>query len=108
MYVVYWVGRSSTDYNIYRYRQGANTKLTNDNSLWNSYPLTDGINVVYRKHTPCCSSETYALMLYGSSGEVTLAAPYLGNPQPGADYQLNGGWSAFTRLSTNTLQVWTR
>lgn len=106
--VVYWSSDSSTNYNVYRYRGGANTKLTNDSSLWNSYPLTDGINVAYRKHTPCCGGQTYAIVLYTSAGEVTLSAPRSQEPNPGSDYQLNGGWVTFTRLGNGPLQVWTR
>lgn len=98
--VVYWSSDSPTNYNIYRYRGGATTKLTNDSTLRNTYPLTDGINVAYRKNN--------AIMLYGSAGEVTLSAPSW-EVNPGSDYQLNGGWVAFTRPGNIVpMQVWTR
>jgi hypothetical protein len=106
--VVYWTNEASTNYNVYRYRAGGGGKLTNDISLWNTYPRTDGINVVYRKHTPCCANQTYAIMLYSATGEVTLAPPRVQEPRPGVDYQVDGGWVAFTRMSTGPLQVWTR
>jgi Bacterial Ig domain len=106
--VVYWSCCSPTNYNVYRYHNGVNTKLTNDSSLWNTYPRTDGINVIYRKHAPCCNDQTYAIVLYGSAGEIPLASPRQQEPLPETDYQLNGGWVAFTRLGTSALQVWTR
>ncbi len=106
--VVYWGNDSPTNFNVYRYRGGTNTKLTNDSSLWNTYPLTDGINVAYRKSTPCCGNQTYAIGLYGSAGEMTLSTPP-SEVNPGSDYQLNGGWVAFTRPSNIvSKQVWTR
>lgn len=108
--VAYWSADSSTKYNIYRYRAGGSVKLTNDTALWNTYPLTDGINVVYRKSTPCCGgNQTYAIMLYRPSGEVTLSPPSRQELRPDFDYRVNGGWVAFTRLSATGLrQVWTR
>jgi hypothetical protein len=98
--VVYLSSDSPTNSNIYRYRSGATTKLTNDSTLSNTDPLTDGINVAYRKNN--------AIMLYGSAGEVTLSAPP-GEIDSGRDYQLNGGWIAFTRPGNIVpKQVWTR
>jgi len=107
--VVYGSNDSSTNRNIYRYRAGGSVKLTNDTALMNSFPLTDGINVVYMKSTPCCGNQTYAIMLYGPSGEVTLSQSSTRGPSPDLDYRVNGGWVAFTRLSATELrQVWTR
>ena len=103
--VAYW----SMDYQIHRYRAGQDTQLTQDVELWNTYPLTDGVNVVYRKHSPCCANQTYAIVAHGSSGETTLAPARAMEAIPGRDYLANGGWIAFTRLGTGgQRQVWRR
>ncbi len=103
--VVYW----SMDYQVYRYRAGEDSQLTHDITVWNTYPQTDGINVVYRKHTPCCVNQTYAIVLYGASGETTLAPARWQEAQPGRDYLANGGWIAFTKVGMgDQLQVWRR
>ncbi|MBM4135295.1 MAG: choice-of-anchor D domain-containing protein [Nitrospira sp.] len=108
--VVYWSNEYA--YNIFRYRKEVITQLTNDkydSGIWNTYPLTDGINVVYRKHTPCCSNQTYSIAMYGASGEEILAPARTQEPSPGQDYQVNNGWTAFTKSGTaGELQVWLR
>ena len=77
--------------------------------MTNTYTLTDGINVIYRKHTSCCSNQTYSIFMYGTSGEIQLAAYREREPVPGFDYQVNNGWTAFTRLGTGEqLQIWLR
>ena len=103
--VVYW----SVDYQVHRYRAGEDSQLTHDIALWNTYPLTDGINVVYRKHTPCCANQTYTIVLYGAGGDTTLASARWQEAIPGRDYLANNGWIAFTRVGTgDQLQVWRR
>ncbi len=105
--VVFW---GSPGYNIFRYRAGTVTQLTADAQLWNTYVLTDGTNVVYRKHDPCCGTQRYGLFLHDGVHEIELA-PLALRPEPnrGSDYQASGGWIAFTRLGTGgQLQVWTR
>ncbi len=105
--VVYWGG----DFDIYRYRDGKTAQLTADTALWNSYVLTDGINVIYRKHDPCCGAQRFGLALHDGSGETMLTPLELRplEPGPGSDYQVNNGWVAFTRLGTGgQLQVGTR
>jgi hypothetical protein len=103
--VVFWGG----GYDIFRYRAGTETRLTADTVLWNTYPLTDGINVAYRKHTPCCGSQTYALTLFTDGNEITLAPARSVAPRPYRDYQLSNGWTAFTRTGGGgELQVWVR
>ncbi|HMH52396.1 MAG TPA: Ig-like domain repeat protein [Candidatus Acidoferrum sp.] len=105
--VVYWESVNGA-YNIFRYRAGITTPLTTDTQLWNTYVVTDGVNAVYRKHTPCCSNQTYAITMYGASGEVTLAPARSQEPAPGRDYAARNGWTAFTRLNGQALQVWVR
>lgn len=104
--VVYW----GDSYDIYRYIGGVTTQLTNDTTLWNVYPLTDGVNVVYRKQDPCCANQTFAITMYNEEkGEITLAPSRSQGPSPGRDYQANNGWIAFTKSGTGgQLQVWIR
>jgi hypothetical protein len=102
--IVYW----STSYQIYRHRGSVTTQLTND-SLWNTYPLTDGVNVFYRKHTPCCSNQTYQIAMYTASGEHLLTPAGTKQPMPYADYQVNNSWAAFTKPGTDgVFQIWRR
>jgi hypothetical protein len=94
--VVYW----GSSYNIFRYQAGQTAQLTKDDQ--STYPLTDGINVVYRKFNG-------GLFLHDGVHEIELAPGPRPEPNPGADYQLAGGWAAYTRLGTGgQLQVWTR
>lgn len=104
--VVYW----GDGYNIYQFRAGTITPLTRDSVLWNVYPLTDGNAAIYRKQDPCCGQQRYGLFLHDGVHEIELAPLALRpEPSPGADYQINNGWVAFTRLGTGgQLQVWTR
>ncbi|MBI2927072.1 MAG: hypothetical protein HYY24_15360 [Verrucomicrobia bacterium] len=103
--VVYWGG----GYNVYRYQGGKTTQLSTDGGLWNTYPLTDGKNVVYRKHDPCCGAQRFGLALHDGSSERMLTPLELRPLGPGSDYQVNNGWVAFTKLGTGgQLQVWTR
>ena len=99
---------------IYRYRAGITTQLTNDTSLRYRAPLTDGINVVYQK--PDISIlvpyvgyvDTYAVVMYGESGEITLAPGGFQNPNIGDRYQVNNGWIAYTKFGmSGKAQVWT-
>jgi len=107
--VVFWTAGNASDYNISRYRNGTLSRLTNDTQLWNTYVITDGINVVYRKHTPCCANQTYAITMYGDSGEVTLAPARTQEPVPGHDYAARNGWIAFTQAGIGgELQVLVR
>jgi DNA-binding beta-propeller fold protein YncE len=104
--VAYWDGSS---YEIHRYRNGVSTQLTNDSVLWNTYPRTDGINVVYRKTSQCCNQENGEVAVYTSAGEVVLDSFRNSWPYPPADYDAAGGWVAFTRFGAGgERQVWTR
>ena len=108
--VVYTQG--DAPYQVYRYRGGINTQLTNDVNLYKIYPSTDGINVVYRKQSPDAVPamlKSYAIAMYGTGGEIILAPARTQEPNPGPDYQLNNGWIAYTKLdASEQLQIWTR
>lgn len=114
--VVFGSSCGGFDCNIFRYRQGTTTRLTNDlggptigYSFGNRAPLTDGINVIYSKKSPPSNEDLYAIAVYGTSGEEILSPARPQSPSPGSDYQLNNGWIAFTKTgSDNTLQIWVR
>jgi hypothetical protein len=104
--VVYW---TYPGYQVFRYHEGSTRQLTGDADLWNTYPLTDGTNVVYCKSTPHSSDTTHAIAMHGLAGEVILAEPRSQGPSPGEDYQVKNAWIAFTKSGTSgQLQVWTR
>jgi hypothetical protein len=106
--VVYW---ESPDYEVFRFEQGSGQQLTNDSSLSNTYPLTDGINVVYSKHTPCgsCFDTSGSVAVYTPNGEIVLDSLRKSWPHQLLDYNAAGGWVAFTRVGSNDkLEVWSR
>jgi hypothetical protein len=103
--VAYW----SDQYQIFRYRNGGVSQFTKDTSLWNTYVVTDGTNVVYSKHTPCCQAQThtYQIAMFGPSGERILSDHGSHGLTPGLDFRVNNGWIAYTKPSGGVLQVWT-
>jgi hypothetical protein len=102
--VAYW----TTSYQIVRVRGGVSAQLTND-TLWSTYPLTDGVNVVYRKTTPCCAGNQQFQIAVYDTVEHTLTSPDQAQRSQGTDYQVTNGWVAFTRTGTaGELQIWTR
>jgi uncharacterized repeat protein (TIGR01451 family) len=104
--VAYWTYPA---YDIYRWRNGVATQLTNDATLWDTYPLTDGTHVVYRKHSPCCQSETGSVAFSDGTTETVLDSFRNGWPGPPMDYAVASGFIAFTHLGTQgELQVWRR
>jgi hypothetical protein len=101
----YWSG-----YDIFWYRNGAVTRLTSDDHavIWNVFPMTDGINVVYVKQPPFCVAP-YQIVLHDGMRETVLAADQPVRPGPRRNYVVEGGWTAFTRVDpSSVLQVWTR
>ena len=92
------------DFQIFRYRGGVNTPLTNDAS-GNTYPRTDGVNVVYRKS----SAMGWVVALHDGNSETILDPLQTAEIQPDSAYQTEGGWTAFTRRAIDgTRQVWVR
>lgn len=102
--VVFWA-----NYDIFRYRDGLISPISDDRSYWDTYPRTDGINIIYRKHGPCCGNQQYKIVLSDGSQELVLGSQRAQEPRPGGDYQVNNGWAAFTEPgSSNQFQVWLR
>jgi hypothetical protein len=103
--VVYW----SSDYNIYRWRNGSTQALTNDSptTLWNTYPVTDGEIVVYRKHSPCCSAQTFRIAMHDGLKETLLTSAANSAPTPGSGYAVAGGYVAYVAEdSAKAVQIW--
>ena len=103
--LVYW----GDSYRIHRHRAGVSTLLSNPGSdRRDTYPLTDGINVVWRRSA--FRLQPTALWMLAANGESIELAPE--QPRecfPRRDYQAVGGHVAFTRLDANgNTQVWIR
>lgn len=96
--------------NVFRYRNGQTTQLTNATTYSHFDPLTDGINVVYRKQISSTHSEI--VMRNDNVGEAVLRASSAEFLAPRVDYQPSGGWIAFTRVDAvqgaSVRQVWLR
>lgn len=102
--VVFWT--SGQEYQTYRYRDGQTTRLSNDAPVWNTYPLTDGFNAVYRKRT---DEGLDTLALFTDAGEEILCPEPHMNYTPYQNYDLNNRWVAFTRPGLDDVfQVWRR
>lgn len=108
--VVYW---TEGTYQIMRYQDGQTEQVSPDTpGQWNTYPVTDGTNVVYRQSTPCCLNYRIVLNHGGSETQLTPPAPTASSfePDPGFDYDVAGGWTAFQQLDStgSRLQTWLR
>jgi len=103
--VAFW----TTAGEIVRYRNGAETNVTSDGgSIKDFYPLTDGINIVFRRSPPT-NPDQFEIWLYDGSTLSMLAPSRNGNAQSVTDYVVNGGWTAFTKDDgSGGFQVWTR
>jgi hypothetical protein len=106
--VVYYNG----SYDILRYRGSVTTPITSDDDAvrWNLDPVSDGINVVFRRRPPCCS-DTYPTEIWMFDGSsLSMLAPVAHwEANPRTNYAVNAGWTAFTKddASANA-QIWTR
>lgn len=84
---------------------------TASNVVNNVYPLTDGTNVVWRRQ----DATNYYVVLNDGNGEEILSRflwatwPPGHEPSSGRDYQVAGGWVAYTDLgNAGQLHVWRR
>jgi hypothetical protein len=104
--VAYWTYDGTYDtnkriYSVRRFRHGHTEQLTPaDPTFWYTYPLTDGSNVVYRKTNHCCFNEQGSMAVsYDPGGEVELDSFRTESwPWRGRDYDIAGGWVAYTRI----------
>ena len=105
--VTFW---TSNPYEIFIHDGSMAVQLTDDGDgdLGNIYPVTDGIHVVYQRTTVPLTQGTASIRLSDSAGDITLASN-LSSPEPGLDYQVIDGWSAFIRPDAgNARQIWRR
>jgi MYXO-CTERM domain-containing protein len=82
---------------LYLWHNGTTSQLITGDTL--NGPLTDGINVVYG----ASGYQANRTELANSNGVVVLNASVAG--KMGTDYQIAGGWAAFTKVWTNAKQV---
>jgi hypothetical protein len=109
--VAYWTGQNAPvgDYEIFRYQNGVSQQLTSDTTLWNTWALTDGTNIAYSKHSQCCFNDSGSVAVYTPGGEVVLDSFRNRWPDPYRDYQVAGGWVAYTHIGpSGETQVWER
>lgn len=97
-----------SDRNVYRYRGGLLTTLTQSaTGEANDAPFTDGVNVVWRNRALCCG--TAGILFHDGTAATTLAPQSTQNVSPPTSYLANNGWTAFTKPdANNVMQVWTR
>ena len=113
--VAYWTEGSvfpAAGYNIHLWSGGIDTQLTADaaTAFWNYYPLTDGKNVVYNKqsHSPGFVA-THRITLKDGATETFLTPAMSSEPAPHANYEIAGGFVAYTVPAIDTsMQVWRR
>jgi hypothetical protein len=102
--VVWWSGTGADAYDIYRYRAGAVTRITADPDAVhrNTYPVTDGTNILYFKSNPGND------VLFAGGAESILAGPFA-SANPHSFYEANAGWIAWVYSdAAGALQIRTR
>ena len=104
--VAYW---TASTYDIVRDRGGVKTAVTSgDTQMRHSYPLTDGVNIVYRRG-PAIGDRNLELWIYAGNALTMLAGATQRLITPYRDYEVNGGWTAFTKDdASGHAQIWTR
>jgi hypothetical protein len=102
--VAFW----GSDHEVYRWRNGITTKLSNASPLWSVWPITDGINTVWNRRPPCCQAGEQSVAFSDGSTEAVLpgSGSTTEEPLPSLDYDAAGGWIAYTR--DGRTEVWTR
>jgi hypothetical protein len=94
---------------IVRDRDGQQTVLTNDPSHWHLYPQIDGDQIVYLRTDPSGVDKPYSIVLIDGADLIPLTDSRAREPRPRDDYQIKGGWAAYTDLGTQQqLHVFTR
>lgn len=103
--VTYW----DTSYHVRQFADGVTRDLAGDDTHWNVLVDSDGPLTVFRKQDPCCVDQHYQIMLASGGVETPLADASLFEPRPGANYQVNDGWVAYTAGDADGVQqVWLR
>ena len=104
--VVYAEPAGGGNYDLYRYEAGTITPLVAGTPLSEIYPRTDGTIAAYGVPT---GTNRFDIGLWTPSGVESLAVGLSGGVGPGSNYDVVGGWTAFTRPGAGgSQQVWTR
>ena len=86
----------SPPHHVYRYRAGVTTQMSATVAARSeTWPLTDGVNVAYRRSPPTESGQ-WSLAMANDAGEVALGASD-DDPRPNLHYAVAGGWVAAVR-----------
>jgi PKD repeat protein len=94
---------------IVRDRDGQQTVLTNDPSYWDMGPLIDGDQILYLRTEPPGEYQRFSIVLIEGTNLIPLTYSRTMPPRPMDDYQLYGGWAAYTELGAQyQTQVFTR
>lgn len=103
--LVYW----DKSYNINVFENGINKVITtNADNKWNTYPLVDGNDIVFRKTSPCCIGQTQAIQYISDSVNVELS--YMGSlsTNPYNNYLVKNHIVAFSKPSQTNTNIWIR
>ncbi|HUR94499.1 MAG TPA: hypothetical protein VMY76_07935 [Gemmatimonadales bacterium] len=103
--VAYW----TNTFGVWWYQDGTGAEQISPPDGVNTYPVTDGEQVIYRRAPQLGDAGPWEIIRQDGAGATVLAAGIPAEPIPGADYAVNGGWAAFRRAgSGGQLQIWTR
>jgi hypothetical protein len=88
----------------------ATPPLTATDAFGNRYPVTDGVNVVFKRKESTFSAQTTSIVLrQGDGAEVVLAEFLTPLSEEARPYRIAGGWVAFVKpASDNAVQLWLR
>ncbi|MFT5213423.1 MAG: hypothetical protein ACI9WV_001145 [Patiriisocius sp.] len=102
--VAYW----DSSYDIHFFKNGIDTKLTNDSNLWNTYVKTNGNLLIYRKHDPCCSNQKYALAMHDGVEEIILR-DFQDREDTYESYHINNNYVAYSKFGNiGQNHIWIR
>jgi len=96
-------------YNINLYQNNRSTIISdNAGNTQNGYPvLGSKRNIIYNKHDK--QNQNFYLYLFNGQTNILLSSLGSKNPVPGANYQANDKYAAYSKLGTSgQLQVWLR
>jgi hypothetical protein len=104
--VVSWT--AATPHQLFQFELPATTTPLTTGPLWNFYPRTDGVNIVFVRSAS--ASDLRSIVLRTPGGVEEVLATDLGSfVSPPEYYQVAGGWTAFVREGTGgSRQVWVR
>ena len=76
---------------------------------WNRNPVTDGSSVVWERELPGYPSGQEFIVFSDGGSDTYLSKARVSVPQPKVDYQIAGGWVAYTDIGpVGQIQIWLR